>query len=99
MIRGKCETDGDFPDPDENLERPIPPISQMPRFARVVVPDCPHHVTQRGNMRRDVFLTPSDKRVYLKLLRQYSALYSLQVLGYCLMSNQVHLIVAPADER
>jgi len=50
-------------------------------------------------MRRDVFLTPSDKRVYLQLLRQYSALYSLQVLGYCLMSNHVHLIVVPADER
>ena len=69
----------------------------MARLARVVVPGCPHHVTQRGNMRRDVFLTPVDRQVYLKLLRQYSALYSLRILGYCLMSNHVHLVVVPAD--
>ncbi|MGA2149096.1 MAG: transposase, partial [Bryobacteraceae bacterium] len=29
----------------------------------------------------------------------YSTLYSLRVLGYCLMSNHVHLIVVPTDAR
>ena len=71
----------------------------MPRFARVIFPGCPHHVTQRGNMRRDVFLTAGDRRVYLGLLRQYSRLYSLRVLGYCLMTTHVHLIVVPVDSR
>jgi putative transposase len=50
-------------------------------------------------MRRDVFLTTGDRRVYLGLLLQYSTLYSLRVLGYCLMSNHVHLIVVPTDAR
>jgi REP-associated tyrosine transposase len=69
----------------------------MPRLARVVVPECPHHVTQRGNARPDVFYTPGDRQVYLRLLQQYSEHYSLRILGYCLMSNHVHLVVVPAN--
>ena len=60
----------------------------MPRFARVVVPTCPHHVTQRGNGQRDVFFTPADRGVYLKLLKKYSEYYNLEILGYCLSRNQ-----------
>src|SRR5579871_1108313 len=67
----------------------------MPRFARVIIPELPHHVTQRGNARRDVFLTPADRQVYLGLLKQYSEHYSLRILGYCLMTNHVHLVVIP----
>ena len=33
----------------------------MARLARVVVPGCPHHVTQRGNRRCDVFWDPNDR--------------------------------------
>jgi putative transposase len=70
----------------------------MPRFARVVVPHCPHHITQRGNVRRDIFFTPDDRRVYLGLLKQYADLYQLEVLGYCLMTNHVHLVLIPATQ-
>jgi len=28
----------------------------MPRIARIVIPQMPHHITQRGNIRQDVFL-------------------------------------------
>jgi putative transposase len=70
----------------------------VPRFARVVVPECPHHVTQRGNGRRDVFFTDSDREVYLGLLHQYTALRGVDVLGYCLMTNHVHLILTPYVE-
>jgi len=71
----------------------------MARFARVVVPECAHHVTQRGNTRRDVFYTPLDRRVYLGLLKQYSEHYGLRILGYCLMTNHVHLVVVPSSEH
>jgi putative transposase len=67
----------------------------MGRFARVVVPECAHHVTQRGNARRDVFFSPQDRQVYLGLLRQYSEHYELRILGYCLMTNHVHLVAWP----
>ncbi|MCI0491876.1 MAG: transposase, partial [Planctomycetes bacterium] len=33
----------------------------MPRVARIVIPNCPHHVTQRGNNRQDVFFVDDDR--------------------------------------
>ena len=67
----------------------------MARLPRVVVVDLPHHVTQRGNARQTVFVHDADRLVYLELLRQYSDLCGLSLLGYCLMSNHVHLIAVP----
>src|SRR6185437_5397956 len=70
----------------------------MARLPRVVAVDIPHHVTQRGNARQVVFSQDADRITYLELLRQYAELYSLSVLGYCLMSNHAHLIVLPRTE-
>ena len=67
----------------------------MARLARVVAVDIPHHVTQRANARRFILESDSDKLVYLDLLRKYCTLYELSVVGYCLMSNHVHLVVTP----
>jgi len=67
----------------------------MARLPRVVVVDVPHHVTQRGNARQIILSCDSDRLTYLELLREYSQLYGLALLGYCLMSNHVHLIAAP----
>jgi len=68
-------------------------------MARVVVPELAHHVTQRGNARRQVFFSPQDRQVYLGLLQEYSSYYALRILGYCLMTNHVHLVVVPERER
>jgi REP-associated tyrosine transposase len=68
----------------------------MPRIARVVVPGVLHHITQRGNNRQDVFLTDDDREFYLNLLKKRSRQDGLEVLGYCLMTNHVHLLVRPA---
>jgi len=67
----------------------------MTRFARVVAVDVPHHVTQRGNARQFILATEADCKVYMDLLRQNLELDSLALLGYCLMSNHVHLILVP----
>ena len=70
----------------------------MPRLARVVIPECPHHVTQRGNRREDVFVTAADRVRYLDLLAEYAAKGGLAVQAYCLMTNHVHLAVVPQAE-
>ena len=67
----------------------------MPRNARIVVPQLPHHVTQRGNNRQDVFFVDDDRRAYLSILKEQSDRYGLKILGYCLMTNHVHLIAVP----
>ena len=67
----------------------------MPRAARVVAVGAPHHITQRGNNRQDVFWVDEDRRFYVEALREDSRRYGLCILGYCLMKNHVHLVVVP----
>ena len=70
----------------------------MPRLARAIGVGCAHHITQRGNNRQDVFLIDDDRRVYLEILQEQAAKYGLEVLGYCLMANHVHLVAIPHEE-
>jgi len=37
----------------------------MPRIARLVLPDYPHHITQRGNYQQRVFKTEKDYICYI----------------------------------
>ncbi len=67
----------------------------MPRIARVVAVGLPHHITQRGNYRQNVFLSEDDRRQYLIWVREYSIKYNLFILAYCLMQNHVHFIAIP----
>lgn len=71
----------------------------MPRQSRVVVPEVPLHITQRGNNRLPCFFEEVDFSVYLKLLRAASIRAECRVHAYVLMSNHVHLLVSPSDEH
>lgn len=67
----------------------------MARLARVVAVGVPHHVTQRGNARQFILASDADRNAYLGLLRQSITLHGVDLIGYCLMSNHVHLIAVP----
>ena len=67
----------------------------MPRQARVVADGVPHHITQRGNNRQEVFLLDEDRRFYLESLRLQARRHGVRLLGYCLMTNHVHLVAVP----
>ena len=71
----------------------------MPRIARAVIPEVPHHVTQRGNNRQDTFFVPDDYRAYLRILAEQSERHGLRVHAYCLMPNHVHLVATPEREN
>ena len=71
----------------------------MPRRMRVVVPDLPHHVTHRGNRRKETFREPEDYEVYLRLLRKYALRYGLRIWAYTLMPNHTHLVVVPSKQE
>jgi putative transposase len=65
------------------------------RLARVVAVGVPHHITQRGNAQRFALQDEADRKVYLDLLRQSAELHGIALIGYCLMSNHVHLVAIP----
>jgi putative transposase len=71
----------------------------MSRIARIVVPRCPHHVTQRGNRREPIFFEDGDQEVYRDLLAEQAEKACIQIWAYCLMPNHVHVIVVPREEK
>jgi putative transposase len=52
-------------------------------MARVVVEGVPHHITQRGNDRQDVFLVDEGRRSYIQTLRDKCQHHGVALLGYC----------------
>lgn len=70
----------------------------MPRIARIVVPDCWHHITQRGNRQQTVFLDDADRAVYFQFLSHHARRNQLRITGYCLMGNHIHLLAIPPTE-
>ena len=68
----------------------------MARLSRIVIPDIPHHVTQRGNRRQKLFTEPGDYALYRDLLAEQCEKNGVSCWAYCLMPNQVHLILTPA---
>ncbi|MBI2433273.1 MAG: transposase [Candidatus Hydrogenedentes bacterium] len=55
----------------------------------------PHHITQRGNRREDVFFSDEDRNTFLKFLLHYTEKHALSVRAYCLMTNHIHLVAGP----
>lgn len=71
----------------------------MARIARVIVPGCPHHITQRGNRRQTTFFCEDDYKTYIALMSEWSKKYNVEVWAYCLMPNHVHMIAVPESEE
>ncbi|VVO20423.1 hypothetical protein PS833_04154 [Pseudomonas fluorescens] len=69
----------------------------MPRTGRVVLPNYPHHVVQRGHNRQVVFADTDDFKRYLSDLRELKEAFGVKIYAYCLMTNHVHLLLAPGD--
>ena len=69
----------------------------MPRKKRIWFPGAIYHVIDRGNRRTAVFLQKEDYDTYLKLLTITVSRFGLKLLGYCLMTNHIHLHIETSD--
>ena len=49
----------------------------MPRTFRAIAVGYPHHVTQRGNNRENVFFDDQDRHTYLEYLNKYEDKYQI----------------------
>jgi putative transposase len=50
----------------------------MARLARVVLPSIPHHITQRGTRREEVFFSDDDRRNYLKTVAEAAEKFGVE---------------------
>lgn len=69
----------------------------MPRMGRIVLPNYPHHIVQRGHNRQVVFAVSEDYQRYLADLHELKDAFGVKVYAYCLMTNHVHLLLAPGE--
>lgn len=67
----------------------------MPRRARLILPNVPLHVTQRGVNRAAIFIDDDDRHHYRRLLREACAENAIAVHAFVLMDNHVHLLLTP----
>ncbi|NQT29699.1 MAG: transposase [Candidatus Saganbacteria bacterium] len=70
----------------------------MARLPRIVAVGYPHHLTQRGNNKQEIFLDDDDCNKYLSFLSEYCRKYKLVILSYCLMPNHIHLLAVPEEK-
>jgi putative transposase len=68
-------------------------------MARIVIPNYPHHVTQRGNRRQQTFFEESDYLAYIELLCETKTKAQVEIWAYCLMPNHVHFVAVPQHEQ
>ena len=66
---------------------------------RLIIPNICHHALQRGNNRQDIFQQKDDRLYYLKWASKLAAQCQVPIIGYCLMTNHVHLLVLPCSQN
>lgn len=67
----------------------------MPRKGRLVLPDVPHYISQSGHNNQQVFTCNDDYEYYLDTLWEWSEELNCKINAYCLLDNQIHIIINP----
>lgn len=71
----------------------------MARLPRLIVPNQPHHVIQRGNDRQLIFREDEDYGRFLGWLKDSARFYQVAIHAYVLLPNQMHLLATPKDNE
>ncbi len=71
----------------------------MPRTARNKSDSGCYHIVMRGINRQVLFKDDQDYRQFLIILNRCKENLGLEVLGWCLMNNHVHLLLKEGDEN
>lgn len=69
----------------------------MPRTARKKSESGIYHVIVRGINRQDIFHDDEDRIRYLDTLKRITEENIAEVLGYCIMSNHIHMIIKQGE--
>jgi putative transposase len=70
----------------------------MARLPRLILPNYPHHVVQRGNDRQLIFREQEDYGRFLGWLRESARQYKVALHAYALLPDRIDLLVTPLDE-
>ena len=63
----------------------------MARKLRIEFPDAVYHVLNRGNYRRDLFVSAGEAGAFVKALEEAAEIYGWQIHAYAVMRNHYHV--------
>lgn len=69
----------------------------MTRPLRIEFDGALYHVTSRGNARGPVFITDTDRVLFLDILKKTCERFNWLCHAYCLMDNHYHLVIETPD--
>ncbi|MFZ7101228.1 MAG: REP-associated tyrosine transposase [Peptococcaceae bacterium] len=70
----------------------------MPRVAREKSASGIYHIMIRGANKQEIFHDDEDKLRFLEILKKYKLAAEMEIYGWCLMSNHLHLLLKEGDE-
>jgi putative transposase len=71
----------------------------MARQPRLILPNQPHLINQRGNDNQLIFRDDDDHERFLGWLRECARFYKVAVHAYVLLPGQVIILATPSDEE
>lgn len=69
----------------------------MARQWRIEHPGALYHVLSRGNGQQDIFLSDTDRVLFLDLIQEFSDRFAIEVYAFVLMDNHYHLLLTTLD--
>lgn len=70
----------------------------MPRVARKKSASGIHHIMVRGINQQDIFHYDEDREKFIDILKKTKQISQFELYGYCLMDNDVHLLLREGPE-
>lgn len=70
----------------------------MPRNARLVLPNYPHHIVHRGRNGQPIFHGDDDYRYFLANLIEWKTRLKCKLYSFCLLPDHLHLIIDPGEQ-
>ena len=71
----------------------------MARRRRIGIKGITQHVIQRGNNRKNCFVSSKDFIAYVGWLKMYSVKFSVDIHAWALMTNHVHLLCTASQNN
>ncbi|MFT7528715.1 MAG: putative transposase [Arenicella sp.] len=71
----------------------------MARPLRIEFAGALYHITSRGNGREDIYVSDSDRRMWLEVFGEVCRRFNWVCHAYCLMGNHYHLLVETPESN
>lgn len=71
----------------------------MARLPRLLLPDLPHHLVQRGHNSQPIVVDDQDRQCWRELLRDATVTHHVSLHAWSLLDTEFHLVATPSSAQ